>query len=90
MKENIFLLTASVQSLCDYLFEECGRICTQCHILLTHRKYYFEMLKTEQIPKQKCKECGKLVSKTKIYCYSKTGCPNLKKKQQWNNCELPV
>lgn len=77
-------------SLCVITFLKNAVEFIQCHILPTHRKYYFEMFKTEQIPKQKCKECGKLVSKTKIYCYSKTGCPNLKKKktieQLWTTC----
>ena len=31
--------------------------------------------------KNKNEECGKLVSETKIYCYAKNGCPNLKEKK---------
>ena len=74
-----FKKSPSVWSFKDYPCEACGKTFTQCHTLHTHKKYHCKMLETEQIPKEECPNCGKMVSKMTIYSNAKNGCPKLRK-----------
>ena len=74
-----FKKSPSVWSFKDYPCEACGKTFTQCHALHKHKKYHCKMLETEQIPKEECLKCGKMVSKMMVYKHAKRGTQNQEK-----------
>ena len=73
--------SSSIWSHRDHPCEHCGKIFTQSHSLIEHKKYACKNLVTQPRLKVECPNCNKKVTKLTVSNHRKNGCPAKKQKK---------